>query len=156
MPHEPGHTEDKEPRELLPEDAPTWQIDVAEGHEVVTSDGDKVGTVKEVLGGYFKVDVRLQPDFWLQRQFVTSNDNGVITMSFTKHELDDYKVKFLPEGVVAEGQDVEAHPRHSGDDIGFGTEIVGGPVPNPASQATNPASETLRAVQQQYDRDHRP
>lgn len=160
MPHEPGHTEEHhnkgEHRALQSEDAPTWQIDVAEGCEVVTSDGDKVGTVKEVQGGYFKVDVRMHADFWLQRQFVASNDNGIITMNFPKEDLDNYKVKFLPEDAVYQGQDGRFDAKHDGDGIGFETERVGGAVPNPESIPTNPASETISAVERQYDRDHRP
>src|SRR3712207_9062604 len=54
---------------------------------------------------YFKVNVHLRPDFWLQRQFVTSNADGKVTMSFTKDELDDYKVTDLPDEPVYEGQD---------------------------------------------------
>lgn len=160
MPHEPGHTDEHhdkdEHRALQPEDAPTWQIDVAENCEVFTSDGDKIGTVKEVQGGFFKVNVHLQPDYWLQRQFITSNDDGRITMSFTKQDLDDYKVKDLPEGAVVQGQDGTVDPKGSGDAIGFRTEYVGGPVSNPSLNPTNPASETINAVERQYDRGHRP
>jgi hypothetical protein len=160
MPHEPGHTEEHhdkgEHRALLPEDAPTWQIDIAEGCEVFTADGDKLGTVKEVQGGYFKLNVSLHPDYWLQRQFVTSNDGGRITMSFTKDQADDYKVKFLPEDAVLQGQDARFDAKHDADAIGFETERVGGPVTNPESTPTNPASETIAAAERQYDRDHRP
>jgi hypothetical protein len=153
MPHEPGHTDEhqdkNEHRQLQSEDAPTWQIDVAVNCEVFTSDGEKLGTIKEVQAGYFKVNVHLHSDYWLQSQFVSSNDDGRITMNFTKHELDDYKVKFLPEGAVVQGQDGTLDPKGSGDDIGFRTEVVGGAVPNPSSQ-------TLSAVEGQYNRDHRP
>ncbi len=44
--------------EMQPADAPTWQIDIAEGAEVFTSDGEKLGTIKEIGIGYFKLDVR--------------------------------------------------------------------------------------------------
>jgi hypothetical protein len=149
MPHEPGHTDEHEQRQLQPEDAPTWQIDVAENYEVFTSDGEKLGTIKEVQPAFFKVNVHMHSDYWLQRQFVTSNEDGRITMSFTKHDLDDYKVKFLPEGAVVQGQDGAYDPKGSGDDIGFRSEVVGGSIPNPSSQ-------TLGAIESQYSRDHRP
>src|SRR5688500_2854356 len=98
MPHEPGHTDEHkgEHRAMLPEDAPTWQIDIAEGADIVTADGDKIGTVKEVRGGYFKVNAHLQVDYWLQRQFVTHNADGRVTMSFNKDDLGDYKVAEPP------------------------------------------------------------
>src|SRR5688572_2649989 len=102
MPHEPGHDKehDEAHRALMPEDAPTWQIDIAEGCPVLTEDGDEIGTVKEIRGAYFKVDARMQLDYWLQRQFVTDNDDGRIRMSFKKDDLDNYKVKELPDDAV--------------------------------------------------------
>ncbi|MGH2599118.1 MAG: DUF2171 domain-containing protein [Dehalococcoidia bacterium] len=143
------HQHPGEHREMQPDDAPTWQVDIAEGSEVVTSDGHEVGTVKEIRGGYFKLNVHLHPDYWLQRQFVTTNAEGRVTMSFTKDDLDNYKVKDVPDAAVVQGQDMTAHPKQSGDDIGFGTEYVGGAVPNPSS-------ETMRAVEAEYDSRHRP
>lgn len=160
MPHEPGHTEEHhdkdEHRALQPEDAPTWQIDVAENCEVFTSDGDKLGTVKEVQGGYFKVNAPFQPDYWLQRQFVTSNDGGQIMMSFTKDQADDYKVKVLPDGAVYQGQDGGFDAKNDGEALGFESRFAGGPVPNPASNPTNPASQIISAAERQYNRDNRP
>ena len=155
MPHEPGHSEEEhssgeEHRALQPETAPTWQIDIAEGCEVVTRDGDKVGTVKEVRGGYFKVNAPLQPDYWLQRQFVESNAEGRITLSFEKGELGDYKVKDLPEAPVAQGQDANADDRAGA--LGFQERQVGGAVRNPEEgPGENPASATLRAVERRND-----
>jgi hypothetical protein len=153
MPQETGQTEEHhdkhEHRQLQSEDAPTWQIDVAENCDVFTSDGEKLGTVKEVQGGFFKVNVHLHSDYWLQRQFVTSNDGGRITMSFTKNDVDNCKVKVLPEGAVVQGQDGAFDPKGSGDDIGFRSEVVGGAIPNPSSS-------TLGAIESQYSRDHRP
>ena len=37
----------------------------AVGTEVMTLDGDTLGTVKEVSGSCFKVDAPLRPDYWL-------------------------------------------------------------------------------------------
>src|SRR5215207_5048826 len=150
MPHEPGHTDEgtSEHRAMLPEDAPTWQIDIAEGADVLTADGDKVGEVKEIRGGYFKVNAHLQLDYWLQRQFVTSNADGKVTMSFTKDELGDYKVAEVPDEPVYEGQD--AAMRERGDAAGFETKIVGGPVNSPAEgPGENIAAETIRAAESQ-------
>ena len=148
MPHEPGHADEGkgEHRAMLPEDAPTWQIDIAEGADVLAADGDKIGEVKEVRGGYFKVNVHLRPDYWLQRQFVTSNADGKVTMSFKKDELDDYKVTDLPEEPVYEGQDQTMRER--GGAIGFETEQVGGQVANPEGGIPeNPAASTVRAAE---------
>jgi len=144
MPHEPGHEEKTEHRALLPEDAPTWQIDIADGCDILTEDGDKIGTVKEVRGGYFKVNAHLQPDYWLQRQFVTSNADGRITMSFKKDDLGNYKVAEPPDEPVYEGQDKNMDER--GGALGFQERYVGGQAPNPdAGPGENIAAETIGA-----------
>jgi hypothetical protein len=140
-------------REMQPADAPTWQIDIAEGAEVFTSDGEKLGTIKEIGIGYFKLDVRLRGDYWLQRQFVTSNEGGRVTMSFTKDEAKDYEVDSPPDDAVAQGQDGTAHER--GDALGSQVEYSGGPVLSPDNDATNPASATIRAAEQRYNERNR-
>ena len=127
--------------------------DVIDGAPVHTLDGEKIGTVKEIQGGYFKVNAPLQPDYWLQREFVESNADGTVTMQFKKDDLGDYKIKELPESAVLQGQDAEFRAKDDGSAIGFETEYRGGPVSNPESEATNPASETIQAAERQYDRD---
>ncbi len=69
---------------------------VAPGREVYTADGEHIGAVKEVAGGYFKVNVRMLPDYWLQSQFVSRAEPGRITMDFTKDALDGYKLDSVP------------------------------------------------------------
>lgn len=135
--------------EMQPVDAPTRQIDIAVGAEVSTSDGHKLGEIKEIAIGYFKVDKRLGSDYWLQRQFVTSNEGGTVTMSFTKDEAGNYEVAILPEGAVFQGQDAHFDAKHDPDAIGFETEYVGGPVLSPDNDATNPASATIEAAERQ-------
>lgn len=66
---------------------------VAAGMDVVTSDGDHLGTVKEVRGPYFKVNAKMHPDYWLQREFVRANSEGQLVTEFDKDNLNDYKVK---------------------------------------------------------------
>jgi len=147
------NTESASPR-MAPADAPTWQIDIAKGAEVYTSDGEKLGTIKEIAIGYFKVDVRMHADYWLQREFVSSNADGRVTMSFSKEEAKNYQVKFLPETAVAQGQDGEADEK--GDALGSQVEYVGGSVPTPEREGTNPASATINAAERNYERGHTP
>jgi hypothetical protein len=75
---------------------------IAVGMPITTQDGDAVGTVKEVQAGYFKVDVRLQPDYWLQTDFAQISTDGQVVLQFAKAELGHYKVKTLPDRVVDE------------------------------------------------------
>ena len=62
------------------------------GSEVYTMDGDKLGTVKEIQGAYFKVDAPMSMDYWLACECVRGGSLGDRTeVSFAKSELDTYK-----------------------------------------------------------------
>ena len=59
--------------------------------EVFTSDGDRIGKIKEVGGGSFKVDATMQPDYWLPTDTVASTSGNRVTLSFHKDRLGEYK-----------------------------------------------------------------
>lgn len=62
------------------------------GCEIYTADGDKLGTVKEVQGTYFKVDAAMQPDYWLSTECIRGGTVGNrVDVSFAKSELGTYK-----------------------------------------------------------------
>jgi hypothetical protein len=64
------------------------------GTDVYTTDGDKLGTVKELRGDYFKVDASMQPDYWLATECIRGGyASGRVTVMFDKDHLDDYKRK---------------------------------------------------------------
>jgi hypothetical protein len=65
--------------------------DLPVGAEIFTSDGDKIGEVKEVQGSYFKVNAAMQPDYWLPISSVASTTGGRVMLSFHKDHLGDYK-----------------------------------------------------------------
>jgi uncharacterized protein (TIGR02271 family) len=46
---------------------------ISEGQAVYGSDGTELGKVKEVQGGYLKVDVPMAPDYWLRLDDLTSS-----------------------------------------------------------------------------------
>jgi hypothetical protein len=62
------------------------------GQRIYTSDGDHLGTVKELRGEYFKVDAPMQPDYWLRCDCAAMSAGDRITLAFDKHQLGDYKV----------------------------------------------------------------
>ena len=66
---------------------------VTVGAPVRTSDGHELGKVKEVVGGCFKVDASMQPDYWLATDCIIENtaSNSVVTLRFGKDELGDAK-----------------------------------------------------------------
>jgi hypothetical protein len=69
----------------MPSNSPTI------GCEVYTSDGSKLGTVKQVDGAYFKVDAPMQPDYWLACDCVRGGMGSRVDLAFDKSQLDDYK-----------------------------------------------------------------
>jgi hypothetical protein len=64
---------------------------VAIGAPVQTHDGKDLGKVKEVVGGCFKVDAPMRPDYWLATDSITGSDGGIVTLRFDKDELDEAK-----------------------------------------------------------------
>ncbi|MEX0784246.1 MAG: hypothetical protein WD557_16520 [Dehalococcoidia bacterium] len=67
---------------------------IRSGQMVYTMDGDKLGEIKEVRGDYFKVDVSMQPDYWLSTECIRGGTVGGdrVDLAFDKSKLGDYKV----------------------------------------------------------------
>ncbi len=61
------------------------------GARVLTADDDELGKVKEISGSCFKVDVPMQPDYWLATDCIASGTGGDVKLSFTKDKLGDAK-----------------------------------------------------------------
>jgi hypothetical protein len=59
--------------------------------EIFTSDGDKIGVVREVQGGFFKVNAAMQPDYWLPMHCISSATGNRVLLDFPKDRLGDYK-----------------------------------------------------------------
>ena len=64
------------------------------GQPIATSDGSDVGRVKEVQGGFFKVDAPMARDYWLSSAYVGSVDGPMVTLNLrsdevSAHELDE-------------------------------------------------------------------
>ena len=62
------------------------------GSPVYTSDGDKIGEVKEISGDLFKVDVKMMPDYWVSAANVASATGDGVTLGFAKDQLGEHKV----------------------------------------------------------------
>ena len=61
------------------------------GNVVETADGEKLGTVSEVRGDYFKVRAPAAPDYWLPAWDVTAREIGMVRLIFTTPFLDEHK-----------------------------------------------------------------
>jgi hypothetical protein len=105
---------------------------IAVGMPVTTQDGAAVGAVKAVQAGYFQVDVRLRPDYWLQTDFAQVSTEGQVVLQFGKDELGHYKVKELPPRVVDEAMPLTAEAVRPRD-----TTAPGAPPP-PGEHAPRP------------------
>lgn len=70
----------------------TMYGDMGVGSHVYTSDGDDLGTIKEVQGRFFKVDASMRPDYWLSRDCVRTASVGEVRLAIDKDQLGDYKV----------------------------------------------------------------
>ena len=56
------------------------------GTPVYSEGGDQLGKVKEVRGQYFKVDARMQPDYWLRADCVRSGEGDrIVVMDNAEH-----------------------------------------------------------------------
>lgn len=72
---------------MLRDDAPMT------GAEVYTADGEKLGTVKDVSRGCFKVDAMLHPDYWLASDCIASSTGTEVHLRFDKDRLGDAKLE---------------------------------------------------------------
>jgi sporulation protein YlmC with PRC-barrel domain len=70
------------------------------GARVLTIDGQDLGEVKEVAGNCFKVDVTMQPDYWLGTDTVASAGATDVRLNITKDRVGDFKVDGPQHGGV--------------------------------------------------------
>jgi hypothetical protein len=68
-----------------------WTVPTV-GARVVTADGEELGKVKEVVGGCFKVDASMQPDYWLGGGCIASATTSDVCLGITQDQLDGAKV----------------------------------------------------------------
>ncbi len=73
----------------VPRSEHTYQVPI--DAEIYTSDGERLGTVREVEGQSFKVDAPLQPDYWLPMDCVESVSGNRVRLNFAKDRLGNYK-----------------------------------------------------------------
>lgn len=73
-------------------------LDLTAGAEVFTADSERLGSVKDVTENDFMVDVPLQRDYWLGREFVVGSTPERVTVSFEKRDVGAYKLA-QPGGV---------------------------------------------------------
>ena len=76
---------------------------------VFTREGEQFGYVKEVQGGYFKIDVPLAKDYWLSTAYIAESTLDRVTLSLAKAEIEEHRLSAPgiegqehPEGVITD------------------------------------------------------
>jgi len=65
---------------------------VKTGTPVVTRDGLRFATVKDVRGGYFQLDVAHQDAFWLSGSYIDSADSSGVRLGISRDEVDEHRL----------------------------------------------------------------
>src|SRR6185503_4405985 len=71
---------------LEPSTAPANSPDI--GAPIYSSDGQQFGSIKEVRGGYFKVDAPMSRDFWLSAAYIGVSDSESVRLTITRDQVD--------------------------------------------------------------------
>jgi hypothetical protein len=64
----------------------------APGTRVTSADGETVGTVRNVHGGYFELEARMGQDFWLSRAYVGTADEREVCLNISRQEVDAHRL----------------------------------------------------------------
>jgi hypothetical protein len=73
------------------DDGTSVRGDVLIGCQVMSTDGEELGTVKQVEGNFFEVDAPVQPSFWLPTSAIASRMGQRVTLIFQQESLDHYR-----------------------------------------------------------------
>lgn len=71
---------------------------------VFSQDGQQVGFVSEIHGGYFKLDVPMAKDFWLSTVYIAESTLDRISLTLKKDEMEEHRLS----APGAEAQDPDA------------------------------------------------
>ncbi|MEO8541133.1 MAG: hypothetical protein ABI577_15430 [bacterium] len=74
---------------------------------VFTLDGEQFGYVKEIHGGYFKIDVPMARDYWLSTSYIADSTLDRVTLTLRKDELEEHRLS--KPGVEVEASERLAH-----------------------------------------------
>jgi hypothetical protein len=59
---------------------------------VTAKDGVRFATISDVRGGYFKLGVAGQDDFWLSASYIDSADSGAVRLGISRDEVDQHRL----------------------------------------------------------------
>lgn len=76
------------------------------GRDVLTADGRRLGTVKEISGSYLQVNAPRRADYWLSGEQVERISDDAVTLRFPYRELGEFR---LPEPGLEPSEDPLRH-----------------------------------------------
>ena len=62
------------------------------GGAIFARDGEQFAYVKEVKGGYFKLDLPMARDIWLSSGYVSETEGNDVRLNITRDEVDEHKL----------------------------------------------------------------
>lgn len=62
------------------------------GVAVISSDGARLGTVKETSGSYFKIDAPMHRDYWLSEQLVKARDESGLLLDIPRAAVPEHRL----------------------------------------------------------------
>ncbi len=62
------------------------------GLAVISGDGKRLGTVKEVSGSYFKVDAPMRRDYWLSEELIHGEDTSAVFLEVPRKEVPEHRM----------------------------------------------------------------
>ena len=62
------------------------------GGAIFDRDGEQFAYVKEVKGGYFKLDLPMARDIWLSSGYVSETEGNDVRLTITRDEVDEHKL----------------------------------------------------------------
>ncbi len=68
---------------------------------VFSRDGDQIGFVREIHGGYFKIDAPMAKDYWLSTVYIADSTLDRVSLTLNKGEIDEHRL----DAPGAEAQD---------------------------------------------------
>jgi len=79
------------------------------GLAVLSDDGKRLGTVKEVSGSYFKVDAPMHRDYWLSAELIRGEDAEVVVLDVPRKEVGEHRM--TEPGIEPEDDPFRSIPR---------------------------------------------
>lgn len=80
---------------VAPEEETTLTTPISEplvDTPVYSADGEQFGYVKELQGGYFKIDVPMAKDYWLSTAYIDNCSMDRVSLNLKRDQIDEHRL----------------------------------------------------------------